>query len=74
MTGLGNTVINLMCIKYAMDKLQYEDYDCVVEGDDSLIGTNHELFDRLKPIYESLGFAVTVESQTEGLEGSVFCK
>lgn len=40
MTGLGNTLINYMVIRFAMNRLGVSDYDFVVEGDDLLIGSN----------------------------------
>jgi len=51
MTGLGNTLVNYLAIKFAL-KLVGVEADFMVEGDDLLIGSNVEdLASLIIPIY-----------------------
>jgi len=73
-TSLTNTLLNSLLIRYAMQRLDYDDYDYFVEGDDSIIGMNHDHADSICGILSGVGFQTTIESKTRGLHGASFCK
>lgn len=69
-TSLGNGFTNLMCIAFIMYMNDNDDYDCLVEGDDSLITTS-------KPLsiqdFKEVGLTMKLLDKAESIGEASFC-
>lgn len=71
-TSSGNSLINLFTIWLSLVNVPAEDWDCVVEGDDSLISTNNPDVTTYLTVVNTLGFGLKSDMYLT-LEDTSFC-